>query len=202
VGDIKWLRVFESRREAMIKTISHDNQGKNILRMALGLIVALLISSLPYSCSGRYLSTESAAIGEIKGTYTVILYGGLYANDVKTIAILAMEGTGYTFDVYAPDFDYKIKKGVPYREAIKRADEFVSFHHAFHETQWRKIVDAKGDVIGYEVRPLYYFFNFGKSNILDVYYKQTGDKVVVYIRLDPHLETMPFEGDKSFIRIR
>ncbi len=180
----------------------YDDRRKKILRATFGGLAVVLFSVLLCSCSGRYLRTESATTEDIKGTYTLILYGGYYVNDTKTLAVLAKEGTRYAFDVFAPDFDYHIIKGVPAPEALVRAGKFVSFHHAFWKVQWRKIVDTNGEVIGYEARPLYYPLNFGESDILDVYYKKTDDKVIVYIRQSSQLEMMPFEGDRSFLRIR
>lgn len=166
---------------------------KNLFRVITALMF-ILLSLTNYSCyGGRYLKTESANSGEITGTYTLILYGGNYANDKKTLAILAKEGTQNTFDVFAPEFDYKIIKGVPARDALKKAEYFVRFHHDFWKSQLSKIIDKQGNVIGYEIRPLYYPMIYGNPDILHVYYKKTDGKTIVYIRLYQNLETMPFE---------
>ncbi len=168
--------------------------------------VAFLLVYLSIACScatGRYLQTESAKTVEITGTYNLILYGGNHINDKKTLAILIKEDEPYKFEVFAPDFDYRIVKGVPALKALEKAKKFVSFHHAFWKTQLRKILDKQGNTIGYEMRPLYYPEVYGESNILDVYYKQTGSKVIVFIRLiSPQLESMPFEGAGKGIDVK
>ena len=164
--------------------------------IAAVLMVLTLTSS---SCSGRYLKTESAVEQEIAGNYTLILYGGNSANDLKTIAILAKEGTPYSFEVYAPDFDYKAIKGVPAKDALEMAEKFVSFHHSFWKSQLSKIIDDQGNTIGYEVRPLYYPVIRNKFDIFDVYYKKSDGKVTIYIRTYeyPAEERFPFEHGRG-----
>jgi len=64
----------------------------------------LFLSMTLSSCApGLYLKTSSVQPGEITGTYTLILYGARYSNDIENVAILAREGTGYAFEVYAPE---------------------------------------------------------------------------------------------------
>jgi hypothetical protein len=143
----------------------------------------------------RALRTEEAKPDEIKGTFTLILYGGNYLDDLETIAILDSEGDQYVLDPFAPDFDYRMKKRVPAQEAFKEAEEFVNFHPAFWRSQLSKIVDKEGKVIGYEVRPLYRPIAFGVSNVLDVNYwlKEKG-RVKVTIKLIPSIEKNKLPG--------
>lgn len=175
-----------------------------IKKVSFNVIVLLLLIFLAtagYSCAtGRYLKTQSATEGEITGVYTVILYGGTSVNDVETIAVLMKEGTPYSFEVFRPEFDYRTIKGVPGKEALEKAEKFVSFHHNFWKIQLNKIVDGRGNTVGYEVRPLYYPGASDKSDILDVDYKNADGKIIVYIRLYeyPEMERMPFEGGRGF----
>lgn len=153
-------------------------------------LLLILLAMASYSCStGRYLRTESATGEEITGVYTLILYGGASANDTRTLAILAKEGTPYSFEVFQPEFEYKIIKGVPAKEALEKAKKFFTYHPDFWKIQLSKILDNKGGIIGYEVRPLYDPTVYDKSDIPDVYYKITDDKVIVYIRFDEYLPT-------------
>jgi hypothetical protein len=166
----------------------------------IGIMSLIIVLAAGYACSQRYLRTESATPGEITGTYTLILYGGNYANSVKNIAILAKEGTPYTFDIYEPSFDYRIIKGVPSREALTAAEKFVRSNPNFWKIQINEILAPQGGVIGYEVKPLYYPTAFGNSDIIRTYYKMTGNKVTVYIRPQfryPALD-IPFESGGSF----
>jgi hypothetical protein len=163
-------------------------------------IMLLVIILASYSCSERYLRTESAMPSGITGTYTLILYGGNYANSVKNLAILAKEGTPYTFDIYEPSFDYRIIKGVSAREALATAEKFVRSNPNFWKIQINEILAPHGGAIGYEVKPLYYPGAFSNPDIINTYYKMTGEKVIVFIRPQfryPALD-VPFEGGGSF----
>jgi hypothetical protein len=143
------------------------------------------------------LRTEGAKDADIRGSFALILYGSRHLNDIETIAILDMEGDRYGFEPYAPEFDYKIKRGIPAKEALEEAERFVSWHSSFYRTQLSRILDGKGNVIGYEIRPLYQPLAFGASDVLDVDYRIKDNKVIVRIRLKPQIERMLFDGDKS-----
>ena len=146
------------------------------------------------ACAGaKPLKTETADAVEIKGTFTVIFYGGAYADDLETVAILDNEGDQYTFEPFAPDFDYVIKKGLSAGEALKATEKFVTFHPSFWRTQLIKIIDPEGNIIGFELKPLYVPFIYGTSDVLDIYYwLKKGGKIKVTIRLNPSLEKLKF----------
>lgn len=143
------------------------------------------------------MKTEGANDADIKGVFSLILYGSRHLNDIETIVILDIEGDSYSFEPYAPEFDYKIKKGIPAKEALEEAERFVSWHSLFHYSQLSKILDEKGNVIGYEIRPLYQPLAFGVSDVLDVDYRVKDSRVIVRIKLKPQIERMLFNGDKS-----
>jgi hypothetical protein len=154
------------------------------------------------ACAGaKPLKTETADPVEIKGTFTVIFYGGAYADDLETVAILDTEGDQYSFEPFAPDFDYVTKKGLSAGEALAAAEKFIRFHPSFWRTQLIKIIDPEGKSIGFELKPLYIPFIYGTSDVLDVYYwpKKEG-KIKVTIKLKPSLETLKFHpgGDGGF----
>jgi len=167
-----------------------------------GILITLLLFTVNYSCApGRYLRTEGVTPAEITGTYSLILYGGRHSNDIETVAILDREGDRYTFEVYASEYDYKIKKGIPAREALDEAQKFVRFHRNFWRSQLSRILDPAGNAMGYEVRPLYYPFNYRYTDVLYVDYRIKDDKVIVYIRLKPQVERMFFDDDRLFEHI-
>jgi len=150
-------------------------------------VLFIVIAMAGYSCE-RYLRTETATGQEITGDYTLILCGGTSMNDVKTVAILAKEGTPYSFEVFQPEFEYKMIKGVPAKEALEKAEKFVAFHPDFWKIQLSKILDNSGSTIGYEVRPLYNPMVYNnKFDLPDVSYKITDHKVIVYIRFYEYL---------------
>jgi len=163
------------------------------------LYISAILCILLFSCAtGNYLKTEDAKDADIRGSFALILYGSRHLNDIETVAILDIEGDSYSFEPYAPEFDYKIKKGVPAKEALEEAERFVSWHSSFQRTQLSRILDEKGNVIGYEVRPLYQPLAFGVSDVLNVDYRIKDSRVIVRIRLKPEIERMLFnDGDKS-----
>jgi hypothetical protein len=141
------------------------------------------------------LRTVEASPSEVKGTFTLILYGGNYSDDLETMVLLDLEGDRYTLEPYAPDFDYRVKKGVPAEKALAEAEKFVSFHPAFWRTQLGKILDGKGNIIGFEFKPLYRPFIFGVSDILDVnYWPKESGKIRVIIKLIPPLDRLRIPG--------
>jgi len=141
------------------------------------------------------LKTEKAKVDDVTGSFTLILYGGRFSDDLETIAILDCEGDQYTFEPYAPEFDYRIKKRVQAKDAIREAEKFVSFHNSFWHSQLSKLIDNKGNIIGYELRPLYLPFLYGINDVMDVYYwLKEGNKVKVTIRLTPSIERLRVTG--------
>jgi len=171
--------------------------GKTINIFIVTFMLILLFSITISSAYAWYLKTEGAKADEVTGIYTLILYGGRHINDLETIAILDKEGDPYEFEPYAPKFDYKVKKGVAAVEALNEAKKFVNFHSTFWRSQLSRILDIKGDTIGYEVRPLYYPFVYSRDDILEVYYRLKDSKVIVDIRLIPEVFNALFLGDTS-----
>ncbi len=144
-----------------------------------------------YSCvTGKGLRTEEIKDVNITGVFTLLLYGSRHSNDIETIAILDLEGDQYTFEIYTPEFDYKIKKHLPAPMALNEAEKFEDWHSSFQRSQLSRIIDDKGNTIGYEVRPLYLPITFGVADVLDVDYRIKDDKVIVKIRLIPSVEKM------------
>lgn len=157
--------------------------------------LALVLIFLTTGCLAVYkhnVRTEAANDAGIEGTYTLILYGSRHINDIETIAIFDKEGDKYTFDMYAPDFDYKSIKGVPAKDALSKAYGFISWHHLFYGSRLSKILDDKGAIIGYELKPLYDPLAFGVSDVLDIGYNIKDNRVIVRIRLIPSVERMLF----------
>jgi hypothetical protein len=160
------------------------------------MVLLVLITSVVL-VQAEYLKTEEARDEEVTGTFTLILYGARYSTDLETVVFLDKEGDGYEFEPYAPEFDYKVKKGVSGEDALREARKFVSFHNAFWRSQLSKILDEKGNTIGYEVRPLYLPFVYGRADLLEVYYKIKDGKVIAYIRLTPQIfNNRFFSGDQ------
>jgi hypothetical protein len=58
-----------------------------------------------------------------------------------------------------------------------------------------KILDPVGNVIGYELRPLYFSAAYDSDDVLDVDYRIKGDKVIVKIQINPFLQKRFFDKD-------
>ena len=161
------------------------------------LVVSVFVITGAVSVSGADLRTEEVGPADVKGTFTVILYGGTYFRDVKTAAFLDLEGDQYTLEPYAPGFDYRVIKGVPAKEALAMAEQFLSAHYDYWRSLISRIVDDQGRTVGYEVRPLYHIPAFGVPDVLDINYSSRGDKIRIYIRLKPQVERQLFTGGGS-----
>src|SRR5512135_1208241 len=118
-------------------------------------IIAVCIMCSACALNRNYIQTKDARNSEITGSYTVFLYGANHADDIATVAILVPTDSRYTFDIYAPDWAFRTVKGVPGKDAVAMAESFVSWHSSVIRTQTAKILAPDGNVIGYEIRPLY-----------------------------------------------
>jgi hypothetical protein len=160
----------------------------------------LFIVNYSFAITG-HLRTEEIKENDIKGVFTLILYGARDINDIETVAILDLEGDQYTLEPYAPAFDYKVKKGLSEKEAFDEAHKFISYHNSFYRSQISRILDDKGNTIGYELRPLYMPIVFGRSDVLEVDYWLREGKVRVKIKLLPSIErALPERTIVSFLK--
>ncbi len=171
------------------------------MNSARGLCTILLAGMILCGCAGGAgLRTQTVQPEAVEGTFTLILYGARYSDDIQTLAILDLEGDGYAFRIYAPEFDYKVKHGLPAKEALEEALQFVSFHRSFQQARLSRILDPQGRAIGYEVRPLYRIIDFPYSDVLDVYYGLAGTEVTVRIRLIPEVELQREERPRPLFK--
>lgn len=165
------------------------------LLLMLSIVSVTMINDSP--AIERPLRTEEVKAVDPTETFTLIFYGGRYHDDFETVAILDVEGDEYTFEPYAPEFDYRVKRGVPAKDALKEAEQFVSRHPDFSRSLLSRIPDNNGKTIGYELRPLYHPLTLGISDVLDIDYWIKNGKVKVTVKLKPMIEMKLFGGDGS-----
>lgn len=135
-------------------------------RLLVFLISAVFLSS--NSCAvGDHLKTRSVGDIDIKGTFTLILYGCTHSDDLETFAILDKEGDRYILDPYSPNFNYKVKQGIPAKEALIAAEQFINCHSSFQGPQLSRIVNTRGSTIGYEVKPQYLSLSLTVDDVLE-----------------------------------
>lgn len=162
-------------------------------------IVLLIAASICFSCmhGGVRLNTAGPPESQIKGSYTVIFFGCNYFNDLETIAFLDKEDDHYAFEPYAPDFKYRIIKGVSAEDALEKANKFLKCSSSFSHSQMRSIRAANGDIFGYEIRPFYGPLTYGVDDVLYTDYWVEGNKVGIMIRLNTSIENMLQGGDSG-----
>ena len=163
---------------------------KNINTKIAGTILVILVTILTACVPRTQLLTAGAQPADVTGTYTLLLYGCHYADDVKNIAILVDEANKSPFEIYDISTSYKIKKGVPAQEALSEANAFVrcSITHHVTQTELRRIPDGNGNTLGYEMRPLYFPLEFGFPDIFLISYSSKDGMIRAYIRLLPDVE--------------
>jgi len=146
-------------------------------------IILVVLSAVVLSCApGRYLRTEVAAPSEITGNYILMLYGGRYSDDIENVAILDKEGDPYTFEIFARPDNYTVHVNVPAKEILDESQKFVRTHRSFLRSKLSRIIGPNGNVIGYELRPLYQMLEFGSSDVLSINYRIKDSKVIIDIR--------------------
>jgi hypothetical protein len=165
-------------------------------------VTFLILSVALLGCmAGKRLNTSAASPAAVTGTYTLLLYGCHYPEDVTNVAILVSDASKYPVEIYDLDTSYKVMKGVPAQQALSAADSFLRCtSYRLWKTELRQIPDDSGGNIGYEVRPLYLPYEFGEPDVLWITYSLQGDRVRAYIKLDPDVKRAieaPGPGDSS-----
>jgi hypothetical protein len=158
---------------------------KNKIRLILTGI--FLITILCGACvATRYtLQTQDGGLTETAGTYTIIRYGASNPEDFATFAIIFPEQGRYSFDIFKPDFEYRVEKGLTAKQAMEAAQTFVNWHPEFSRAQTSRILGPDGNVIGYEVKALYKTTLFGKEDVAYLtYVLKDNNMVTVYLRVD------------------
>jgi len=161
------------------------NSKKKFSAAAFLIVAAALTSCM----SGIQLTTSEADPTAVTGTYTLLLYGCHYPDDAQNVAFLVSDTSKYPLEIFDIDTSYKVKANVPAQEALSEANSFLKCTtYRLWRTQLERIPDASGGTIGYEVRPLYLPWEFGKSDIMLISYSLRNGAVRVYIKLDGDAE--------------
>jgi hypothetical protein len=111
-------------------------------------------------------------------------------NDLETVAFLEKEGGKYHFEPFAPDFKYRVKKGLSSEEALGTAKKSVNCNASFRHTEVSRILGPDGDMLGYEVRPLYLPYRYGTDDVIEVDYRLKDNKVVITVKLRASIEML------------
>jgi hypothetical protein len=156
-----------------------------IIRSAVKYVSIVLV--LQACAAGVQLVPKQFDPAEIKGTYTLILYGCRYASDVENMAILVDEKSAHQLEVFALDAMYKVKKGLTGQQAMNEANTFINCSmQPVWQSVVRRIPDDQDRTVGYEVKPLYR--NITPPEVLLSSYTLKEGKITAYINLDPSLK--------------
>lgn len=165
---------------------------KNTIRFAALLLMTITLQSC---MTGIQLSTTATDKTLISGTYTLLLYGCHYPDQIDNVAILVDENSRYPLEIYDINTSFTVKMGVPARQAVTEAEAFVRCsHHTIWKTQVTRIPDDSGGTVGYEVRPLYNVTEFGTPDVLMINYSLKNGKIRAYIRKSPAAEDRYGDG--------
>ncbi len=145
--------------------------------------------------SGIRLTTESAGTSTIQGTFDLYLYGCRYPSDFENVAILVAADSPYPLDIYTLSTRYKIKKDLTGEKALEEANAFIrcSMKGVAHSAV-RKILDDKGRIFGYDVRPFYMPYEVPGSDVMLMNYFLSGGKVTAYITIVPEFRDLGGDG--------
>ncbi len=167
--------------------------GRDRIVSLVPALLLVLAPALQGCVEGRMLRTEPVGATAIEGTFTALLYGCRYPDDIENAAILVSEGSKYPLEIYSPASRYKVRRDLSAQQALAEANAFVKCGvHTVWQTQVRRILDDSGGTVGYEVRPLYYPYDVGAADVLLISYALKDGKIRAYIRLIPEEENRPF----------
>jgi hypothetical protein len=173
----------------------HMRRLQNIIRFAALSLISITLQSC---ITGKQLITTSADPKLITGTYTLLLYGCHYPDQIDNVAILVDKNSKYPLEIYDIDTSYSVKNDVPAQQAIAEADTFVQCSsHRVSQTQLTRIPDDSNGTVGYEVRPLYVPTEFGTLDVLIINYSLKDGKIRTYIKKTSQAEDKSGDGMSS-----
>ena len=148
-----------------------------------------MLSVMLGGCFGTPLNTKLLSEPPLKDErlFTLIYFVGLNREDIKRAVVLDLEGDKYNFTPRLRDFEYEILQNVTINEAIYETELFYRYEEVITGYVFQEILSVSGDLLGYELRPLYVKHIYGTEDILDISYLQSGRKVKVTIGLQEGL---------------
>lgn len=155
------------------------------------LLSILALSQLTSCVNSKVLSPRMITPAEVEpGTYSVILYRNQAVDYLTTVAFLDREGDAYTIVPQTASFTYTVMKGLSADEALKMAEQFVRTQPSYSNTEIKAIRDPAGNLLGYEVRPIYQPFVYGDAgDVLNIsYFLHPDKKVSVWVRLKNYID--------------
>ncbi len=168
---------------------------KNCIFLA---VLFILLSILNGGVSAENLKVAVISEKDISpGLYTVILHGSRHGNDLETIAYLDPLNDDYEIELDTPAFDYRKELSKQDKDALNIAKTFVSWHSSFMQYKISRLLTKEGKKIGYEIKPLYMPFEYGRADVFDISYWLRGKKAVISIKLIPSVDRLIYDSGRS-----
>ena len=138
------------------------------------LFAAVLLFVAVGTASAKGVKTDTVKPAEVQqGTYSVITL-----NYPVPIALLQKEGQPYDIRPVTSR-SYKTEYGLSENQAIERAKEVLEKDPHVLKTNISEIKGPQGEIIGYELTPVYmplYFGSFGQTGLGSVHYNIKGKR--------------------------
>jgi len=169
--------------------IANRNGRPSAQRLRLALILALGLLMTAGCATGTRLRTASAPLSEADGTFSVLLHGCRYGNDIENIALLVKEDSPYRFRIIDLPTSTRTLPGQSAEQAMREASAFIQCTiYDTGNSVFRKIIGPSGATVAFELKPLFSRLEMGAEEVLESSYFLHGDEVRVYLRLDPIVE--------------
>ncbi len=165
----------------------------------MNLLRKFLMSSIiifGVSACGGGLSTK--AVPEIAmdiSLFTVILYGMETPYDVETIAILDRADDSFQIIPDGSKHNYRIHADLEAEKALAKVQEFFQRSVILSRIEKREISGPEGQILGYEIRPLFMPSQVGSDRLHTSYYLKEDNIVRSYVTWMEFQK--PFEGNGS-----
>lgn len=157
---------------------------------------ALLIFVFAGGASARGVDTDLVEPAEIQsGTYTLIA-----AEEPAPIAILKKEGAGYDIRLGSAGSGYTVTESLSEDRALMMATDLLEKDSAVTDVEIAEIKGPDGNVIGYELTPVFMPLRYGSAGIAgDVTgtsysVSEEKERVLAYVAPDPLFEAEKWGG--------
>ncbi|HMK44919.1 MAG TPA: hypothetical protein VK445_12360 [Dissulfurispiraceae bacterium] len=161
-----------------------------------GILFSFILLSFLSGCVARWQSAQPAVVPEeVQGSYTLLLHGGQYYNDLENIALLDREDDEYTLAFDSAAFRYVVKPGMQGPEAVAYAKQALMYHPMTSGLQISRLTAPTGQTIGYVLIPQYWITEFGYHQVIDVWYTWRDKTLLVHARLKPDVHDQ-LEGNR------
>ncbi|GAB6183839.1 hypothetical protein [Thermodesulfovibrio hydrogeniphilus] len=140
---------------------------------------------------------EECNLNQISGKFNLIIYSNSFINDPETFIVLDVSDDKISFKPYAPDFKYSVQPNLNDKEALKIVKDILTSAN-ISTLKCTVLRDSSKNIVGYEIKPLYFLWVWGVLKPVDTRYKEEGDIITIFIRLDPRVERQLNSGGDSF----